>query len=26
VYTEFAKEVPDGGKLVDQAIALGKGM
>jgi tripartite ATP-independent transporter DctP family solute receptor len=26
VYAEFAKEVPDGGKLVDQAIALGKGM
>ena len=26
VYEEFAKEVPDGGKLVDQAIALGKGM
>ena len=26
VYEEFAKEVPDGGKLVKQAIALGKGM
>jgi tripartite ATP-independent transporter DctP family solute receptor len=26
VYGEFAKEVPDGGKLVDKAIALGKGM
>ncbi len=26
VYDEFAKEVPDGGKLVDKAIALGKGM
>ncbi|MBK7061078.1 MAG: TRAP transporter substrate-binding protein [Rubrivivax sp.] len=26
VYEEFAKEVPDGGKLVDKAIALGKGM
>jgi tripartite ATP-independent transporter DctP family solute receptor len=26
VYDEFAKEVPDGGKLVEQAIALGKGM
>jgi TRAP-type C4-dicarboxylate transport system substrate-binding protein len=26
VYEEFAKEVPDGGKLVNQAIALGKGM
>jgi tripartite ATP-independent transporter DctP family solute receptor len=26
VYEEFAKEVPEGGKLVDQAIALGKGM
>lgn len=26
VYAEFGKEVPDGGKLVDQAIALGKGM
>jgi tripartite ATP-independent transporter DctP family solute receptor len=26
VYAEFAKEVPDGGKLVDKAIALGKGM
>jgi tripartite ATP-independent transporter DctP family solute receptor len=26
VYEEFAKEVPDGGKLVEQAIALGKGM
>jgi tripartite ATP-independent transporter DctP family solute receptor len=26
VYEEFGKEVPAGGKLVDQAIALGKGM
>jgi tripartite ATP-independent transporter DctP family solute receptor len=26
VYEEFAKEVPDGGKLVEQAIGLGKGM
>jgi tripartite ATP-independent transporter DctP family solute receptor len=26
VYTEFGKEVPEGGKLVDQAIALGKGL
>ena len=26
VYEDFAKEVPDGGKLVEQAIALGKGM
>ncbi len=26
VYDEFAKEVPDGGKLVDKAIALGKGL
>jgi tripartite ATP-independent transporter DctP family solute receptor len=26
VYEEFAKEVPDGGKLVEKAIALGKGM
>ncbi len=26
VYEEFAKEVPQGGKLVEQAIALGKGM
>ncbi|MEP7057245.1 MAG: TRAP transporter substrate-binding protein [Caldimonas sp.] len=26
VYAEFAKEVPGGGKLVDKAIALGKGM
>lgn len=26
VYDEFAKEVPDGGKLVDKAIELGKGM
>ena len=26
VYAEFGKEVPDGGKLVDKAIALGKGM
>lgn len=26
VYAEFAKEVPDGGKLVDKAIELGKGM
>ena len=26
VYEEFAKEVPDGGKLVDKAIVLGKGM
>jgi len=26
VYEEFAKEVPDGGKLVDKAIELGKGM
>ncbi len=26
VYDEFAKDVPDGGKLVDKAIALGKGM
>ena len=26
VYEEFAKEVPLGGKLVEQAIALGKGM
>ncbi len=26
VYEEFAKEVPAGGKLVEQAIALGKGM
>ena len=26
VYEEFAKEVPDGGKLVDKAIALGKGL
>ncbi|MEO8281748.1 MAG: TRAP transporter substrate-binding protein, partial [Ideonella sp.] len=26
VYAEFAKEVPEGGKLVEKAIALGKGM
>ena len=26
VYADFAKEVPDGGKLVDKAIELGKGM
>jgi TRAP-type transport system periplasmic protein len=26
VYEEFAKEVPDGGKLVEKAIALGKGL
>jgi TRAP-type transport system periplasmic protein len=26
VYEEFAKEVPGGGKLVEQAIALGKGL
>jgi tripartite ATP-independent transporter DctP family solute receptor len=26
VYEEFAKEVPDGGKLVQRAIELGKGM
>jgi tripartite ATP-independent transporter DctP family solute receptor len=26
VYEDFAKEVPDGGKLVDKAIELGKGM
>jgi len=26
VYDEFGKEVPDGGKLVEQAVALGKGM
>ncbi|MEO5697956.1 MAG: TRAP transporter substrate-binding protein [Burkholderiaceae bacterium] len=26
VYDEFAKEVPEGGKLVDTAIGLGKGM
>lgn len=26
VYEEFAKEVPDGGKLVERAIELGKGM
>lgn len=26
VYEEFAKEVPDGGKLVERAIALGRGM
>ena len=26
VYQEFGKEVPEGGKLVDKAIALGKGM
>lgn len=26
VYEEFAKDVPDGGKLVNQAIELGKGM
>jgi tripartite ATP-independent transporter DctP family solute receptor len=26
VYQEFGKEVPDGGKLVDKAIELGKGM
>lgn len=26
VYEDFAKEVPDGGKLVTQAIELGKGM
>ncbi len=26
VYDEFGKEVPAGGKLVDKAIALGKGM
>jgi TRAP-type transport system periplasmic protein len=26
VYEEFGKEVPDGAKLVDQAIELGKGM
>ncbi|WP_418315715.1 TRAP transporter substrate-binding protein [Piscinibacter sakaiensis] len=26
VYQEFAKEVPEGGKLVDKAIELGKGM
>jgi TRAP-type C4-dicarboxylate transport system substrate-binding protein len=25
VYEEFGKEVPEGGKLVDKAIALGKG-
>lgn len=26
VYEDFAKEVPDGGKLVEKAIALGQGM
>ena len=26
VYADFAKEVPEGGKLVDKAIELGKGM
>ncbi|MCP5270289.1 MAG: TRAP transporter substrate-binding protein [Burkholderiaceae bacterium] len=26
VYEEFGKEVPDGGKLVEKAIALGKGL
>ncbi len=26
VYADFAKEVPEGGKLVDRAIELGKGM
>ncbi len=26
VYEEFAKEVPDGGRLVEKAIELGKGM
>ncbi|MEO5735421.1 MAG: TRAP transporter substrate-binding protein [Rubrivivax sp.] len=26
VYDEFGKEVPEGGKLVDKAVALGKGM
>jgi TRAP-type transport system periplasmic protein len=26
VYEEFAKEVPDGGKLVERAIELGRGM
>lgn len=26
VYEDFAKEVPDGGKLVEKAIELGKGM
>ena len=26
VYAEFGKEVPEGGKLVDKAIELGKGM
>jgi tripartite ATP-independent transporter DctP family solute receptor len=26
VYEEFAKEVPDGGKMVELAVALGKGM
>jgi len=26
VYQEFGKEVPEGGKLVDKAIVLGKGM
>ena len=26
VYQDFGKEVPDGGKLVEKAIALGKGM
>lgn len=26
VYDEFAKEVPEGGKLVEKAIALGKGL
>ena len=26
VYADFAKEVPEGGKMVDQAIELGKGM
>ncbi|MEO7850838.1 MAG: TRAP transporter substrate-binding protein [Rubrivivax sp.] len=26
VYAEFGKEVPEGGKLVDKSIALGKGM
>ena len=26
VYQEFGKEVPEGGKLVEKAIALGKGI
>ena len=26
VYADFAKEVPEGGKLVDKAVELGKGM